>query len=240
MNLHGGAYCTPIHSKYRLNIEYFIGYYVFSSTENVDRISETNKSCEIIKGEINMAYQGIKRKVFISHYKGDRKEVDAFIQKFANEEKVFTPYVLGANENDEFINSTNAEYVMTQIRNKYLLDTTVTIVLLGSCTHSRRYVDWELKSSLRQGVYVPNGVLGILLPSKGNSAHLPPRLKDNWSKGHVDCYARYKFYPGTPEELGTWIDDAFNARTIRAYLIKNSENEMMKYNAKCEVCGITH
>ena len=28
-----------------------------------------------------MAYQGTKRKVFISHYKGDRKEVDEFIRK---------------------------------------------------------------------------------------------------------------------------------------------------------------
>lgn len=186
-----------------------------------------------------MAYQGIKRKVFISHYKGDREEVDAFIQRFAIQEKVFTPYVLGANDNDEFINSTNPEYIMTQIRKKYLLDTTVTIVLVGSCTHSRRYVDWELKSSLRQGEYTPNGVMGIILPSQGTSAYLPPRLEANWSKGHVDCYARYWVYPKTAEQLGSWIDDAYNARTTRAHLIKNSQ-DMMKYNAKCKICGLTH
>ncbi|XWX62433.1 TIR domain-containing protein [Desulfitobacterium sp. AusDCA] len=186
-----------------------------------------------------MAYQGIKRRVFISHYKGDRTEVDDFVQKFAIEEKVFTPYVLGANDNDEFINSANPEYVMTQIRKKYLLDTTVTIVLIGSCTHSRRYIDWELKSSLKQGEYTPNGVMGIILPSKGNSAYLPPRLEDNWSKGHENCYARYWVYPKTAEQLGAWIEDAFNARTSRAHLIKNSQ-DMMKYNAKCKICGITH
>lgn len=44
-----------------------------------------------------MAWSGIKRRVFISHYKGDRDEVDEFIQHFANELKIFTPYVLGAN-----------------------------------------------------------------------------------------------------------------------------------------------
>jgi len=147
--------------------------------------------------------------------------------------------VLGANDNDEFINSTNPEYVMAQIRNKYLLDTTVTIVLIGSCTHSRRYVDWELKSSLRQGNYTPNGVLGIILPSQGSSAYMPPRLEENWSKGHVDCYARYKIYPSSAEILGSWIDDAYIARTERAQLIKNTQ-EMMKYNAKCKICGITH
>lgn len=187
-----------------------------------------------------MAYSGIKRKAFISHYRGDRKEVDAFIKKFAKEEKAFTPYVLGANDNDDFINSTNPEYVMTQIRKKYLLDSTVTIVLIGSCcTHSRRYVDWELKSSLRQGNYTPNGVMGIILPSQGNSAYLPHRLKDNWSKNHVNCYARFWTYPKTSEELGAWIEEAFKARTARAHLIKNTQ-DMMKYNAKCKICGITH
>lgn len=186
-----------------------------------------------------MVYQGTKRRVFISHYKGDRVEVDKFIQKFANEEQVFTPYVLGANDNDDFINSTNPEYVMTQIRQKYLKDTTVTIVLVGSCTHSRRYIDWELKSSLRQGNYIPNGVMGIILPSQGNTADLPPRLAANWVKGHKNCYARYWIYPRTPEELGGWIDDAFNARTSRAHLINNSQS-MMGYNAKCNICALTH
>lgn len=186
-----------------------------------------------------MAYTGIKRKVFISHYKGDKDEVDAFIDEFANKHKVFTPYVLGANENDDFIDSTNPAYVMTQIRKKYLQDTTVTIVLVGSCTHSRRYVDWELKSSLQQGETLPNGVLGILLPSQGDSAHMPPRLQGNWTEGHIDCYARYKIYPKTPEDLGKWIDDAYAARTSRAKFIKNSQ-EMMKYNRKCLVCGVTH
>jgi len=186
-----------------------------------------------------MVYTGTKRKVFISHYKGDKVEVEAFIEEFANKHKVFTPNVLGANDNDDFIDSADPAYVMTQIRKNYLQDTTVTIVLVGSCTHSRRYVDWEIKSSLQQGETLPNGVMGIILPSQGTSAHMPPRLKDNWTKGQTDCYARYWVYPKTPEELGKWIDDAYNARTSRAKFITNTQ-EMMKYNRKCEVCGVTH
>ncbi len=186
-----------------------------------------------------MAWSGIKRRVFISHYKGDRTEVDNFIDTFANKLQIFTPYVLGANNNDEFINSNNPEYVMTRIRQLYLLDTTVTIVLVGSCTHSRRYVDWEIKSSLRQGEYNPNGLLGIVLPSQGNSAYLPPRLEENWTKDHVDCYARYQSYPSNGYELGEWIDDAFNARITRRHLIKNSQ-EMMKYNRNCLIHNTTH
>jgi hypothetical protein len=185
-----------------------------------------------------MVYNGTRRKVFISHYKGDKNEVEEFITRFANQEKVFIPYVLGANNNDDFIDSTKTDYVMTQIRKKYLQDTTITIVLIGNCTHSRRYVDWELKSSLRQGEYTPNGVLGILLPSTGGSAHLPARLKDNWDR-EKDCYASYRPYPANSQQLGSWIEEAFSARDKKAHLIKNSK-DMMKYNQKCLVCGVTH
>lgn len=184
-------------------------------------------------------YKGVRRKVFISHYKGDRTEVDDFIKKFGSDEKVFIPYVLGANDNDDLINSTNTDYVMNQIRSKYLRDTTVTIVLVGDCTHSRRYVDWEIKSSLRQGNYTPNGLIAILLPSMGNSGWLPPRLKDNWNKDEDKCYARYYSYPKSSDMLGRWIEDAFSARTFRSQYINNSQ-DMMKYNSKCKVCGETH
>lgn len=177
-----------------------------------------------------------KRKVFISHFKVDRSEVDRFIDDFRG---VFIPKVLGANDNDEFIISTNTDYVMQRIREKYLQDSTVTIVLLGSCTHSRRYVDWEIKSSLQQGKNVPNGLMGIVLPSQNNSAHLPERLKANWIKGSEDCYARYWSYPSSEQQLWRWIEDAYQARTTRADLIDNSL-PMLGYNSKCKVCKVTH
>lgn len=178
----------------------------------------------------------VKRKVFISHYKGDRKEVDGFIDEFSD---IFIPKVLGANNNDDFINSNDTDYVMRRIRENYLQDSTVTIVLIGSCTHSRRYVDWEIKSSLRKGQFTPNGLIGILLPSQSVSAHLPPRFKANWERGESNCYARYRSYPISKELLSTWIEDAYKARTSRAHLINNSK-DMMKYNGKCSVCGLTH
>ena len=179
----------------------------------------------------------VRRKVFISHYRGDLVEVEKFISDFND---VFIPKVLGANDNYDFIQSNDTDYVMRCIRAKYLGDSTVTIVLLGNCTHSRRYVDWEIKSSLRQGQeYIPNGLMSIVLPSQNNSAHLPPRFSDNWSKGHNNCYARYWPYPNSAKTLSDWIEDAYQARTSRKHLIVNSQ-EMMKYSAKCKICGVTH
>jgi Thoeris protein ThsB, TIR-like domain len=178
----------------------------------------------------------IRRKVFISHYKGDRYEVDAFINQFSN---IFISKVLGANNNDDFINSTNTDYVMQRIREKYLGDSTVTLVLLGSCTHSRRYVDWEIKSSLRKGQYTPNGLMGIVLPSQNNNAHLPARLQENWNSAHHNCYAKFWSYPNSAPQLASWIEDAHQSRTTRTNLIRNLQ-DMMKYSAKCKICGVTH
>jgi hypothetical protein len=178
----------------------------------------------------------IRRNVFISHYRGDSGLVDTFIQDFRG---VLIPKVLGANNNDDFIDSTDTDYVMRRIRKKYLGDSTVTIVLLGGCTHSRRYIDWEIKSSLRQGEFQPNGLIGITIPSQRGSAHLPPRFADNWSRGEAKCYARYRSYPKTSAELSRWIEDAHQARIQRASLIVNSQ-DMMKNNSKCKICGVTH
>lgn len=176
-----------------------------------------------------------RRKAFISHYKGDRTEVDQFINDFSD---VFIPKVLGANDNDDFIESSDTAYVMSQIRKKYLSDSTVTIVLIGSCTHSRRYVDWEIKSSLTQGENTPNGLLAILLPSQGTSGQLPQRFLDNWDSEQTK-YARFRAYPSSKSQLAEWIEDAHSARTTRNRLISNYQ-EMMKYNRVCKNCKITH
>jgi len=186
-----------------------------------------------------MPYYGTKRRVFMSFCQRNRDEADEFIETWAIREGVFTPRALGVSDNDDFINSTNPEYVISQIRQNYLADSTVTIVLIGTCTHSRRYVDWELKASLRSGeVYTPNGLIGILLPSCGDRAHLPPRFAENWSR-EQECYARYYYYPTTANQLGGWIEDAYVARNTRPHLIQNSA-DMMGYNARCKVCGVTH
>jgi hypothetical protein len=180
-----------------------------------------------------------KRNVFISFFQGDRAEVDEFIDRWAYREGLFTPKVLGVSSNDDFINSSNPEYVMSKIREKYLGDSTVTIVLIGSCTHSRRYVDWEIKTSLRRGSYTPNGLIGIILPSMGRNALLPPRFEANWNNEHRNCYARYWVAPSTAQDLVGWIEDAFAARTNRAELIQNAA-DMMKYNRQCRVHWVTH
>jgi hypothetical protein len=182
------------------------------------------------------AAKSARRKCFVSYYSKDKNEVDKFIKQYGD---VFIPKVIGVTDKDDFINSENSNYVMSKIREKYLGDSTVTILLIGLCTHSRRYIDWELKTTLRRGEYTPNGLLGILLPSMGNSGQLPPRFKENWEKDESKGYAIYRSYPSSGQQLKNWIEGAYARRTSHANLIKNSQ-AMHKYNHKCIVHNVTH
>jgi hypothetical protein len=129
---------------------------------------------------------------------------------------------------------------MQRIRELHIEDSTVTIVLIGSCTHSRRYIDWEIKASLRQGEdFPPNGLLGITLPSTNGSAHLPERFALNYNEKQEKSYALYCPYPQNAEQLRGWIEEAFQRRSSRAQLIKNDQDKWSN-NHKCVVCGITH
>lgn len=181
----------------------------------------------------------MRRTVFISYYHGDQEAVNKFIKDFSD---VFIPKAVGIKEGDFVFNSDNPQYIMRRIREEKLQDSTVTIVLIGRCTHSRRYVDWEIKASLQQGQTLPNGLIGINLPYMGKECAAPERLLDNLqrdSQKNNQSYARYYTYPSSKSELREWIEDAHKARESRASLIHNGR-DMMKYNSKCRFQDVTH
>jgi hypothetical protein len=53
-----------------------------------------------------------------------------------------------------------------KIRDEFIADATVTVVLIGPKTWSRKHVDWEISSSIRDTKNNPRcGLLGIFLPT---------------------------------------------------------------------------
>lgn len=177
-------------------------------------------------------FDSTRHKCFISYHADDTDEVTQFIADFGTE---FIAKTIGVTDEDDFIDSENSDYVMDQIRTKYLGDSTVTIVLMGSCTWARRYVDWESYSSLRDSKYSKvNGLLAIQLPS-GEGCTLQARVKDNIERtasGADVGYARYVVYPSSKASLRSSISDAFDARTSRKSLIDNSRSRRMR-SATC-------
>jgi hypothetical protein len=177
----------------------------------------------------------VRHKCFISYHHADQGEVDDFIQTFDKERKVFISRGLGTEMTADIINSDNSDYVMRRIRELYLKDSTVTLVLMGKCTHARRYVDWEIQSSLRSGETVtPNGLLGIKLKSYKTGYGYPNRLNLNLKQNdnQENCYARVIDYPARKDTLVNHIEDAFQARGTRIKLIVNPRDRF-SYNRNC-------
>lgn len=172
-----------------------------------------------------MAY--VRHKCFLSYHKDDQELVDDFISEFDDEKNAFI--MRGIRAPEDLINSSDTDYVMSEIRRRFLKESTVTIVLLGKCTWARRFVDWEIQSSLRRPMNgSPNGLMGIILDPQKTRATLPERFKSNWESG----YAGFYNFPAGPVTLADWIDTAFNARTEKASLIVNPRDRF-KYNKTC-------
>lgn len=172
-----------------------------------------------------------RHKCFVSYHVDDMAEVEAFISEFGSE---FIARSVGVTVEDDFVDSDDDEYVKRRIREKYLTDSTVTILLLGNCTWARKFVDWEVSSSLRNdAVNKRNGLLVYPLPSMNNSARLPDRVKDNWVKGDQEkSYARYLVYPNSASTVRANINDAFRDRTAKSNLVDN-RRALRRANSGC-------
>lgn len=146
-----------------------------------------------------------KHKVFISyHHANDEFYKNALLDINANHELFIDASVDTADIGDDLAD----ERVREIIRDDYLRDSTVTIVLVGTETKERKHVDWEIYSSMYDGkINKKSGVLVITLPDTGcsyyNAAHgddekqkLYPYEMDWISiENRTDYESRYPFLP---------------------------------------------
>ena len=157
-----------------------------------------------------------RHKVFISHHDADRVYKKRFIQMMGD-------LIVDTSVDEDDIDDTNLarETIRREIRDDYIRQASVTIVLLGPCTWQRMHVDWEIGSSIRKTKRNPRcGLLGILLPNHSNhgrkrNLHLiPPRLADNYTED--DPYALIYDWPRpwAPAKIAQWIHRAFVRRDV--------------------------
>ena len=156
-----------------------------------------------------------RHKVFISyHHANDEYYKNKFEELFSN--SYFDIIISKSVQIGDINEYLPAETIRQKIRDEYLRDSTVTVVLIGSETWKRKHVDWEIGASLRDTQYNSrSGLIGILLPSYSgyttntyNPHTIPPRLAKNIEKGFAEIYK----WSTDPHKVKEWIEEAFKNR----------------------------
>lgn len=155
-----------------------------------------------------------RHKVFVSyHHANDQVYRDKFERLFADTHDIM---VSKSVQLGDIETNLQTETIRQKIRDEYLRDSTVTVVLIGSQTWQRKHVDWEIGSSIRHTQYNPrSGLLGIILPTyprqnQNEYYHdtIPPRLHDN-----IECgFATIHNWSENPITVQNWIHEAFERR----------------------------
>lgn len=179
----------------------------------------TRRYHSIREGSRKTTSSPTRHKVFVSYHAEDAVEVLEFINSNTD---VFIPRAIGMDEEgSDIIDSNDVGYIRQTIREKYLKDSTVTLLAIGECTWARKFVDWEIYTSLRYDPE-PNGLLAVQLPSVANiKPKLPERLLKNLANGDGSSgYAEYYIPPPSRADLRSWIDTAYQKRETHAGFIE--------------------
>lgn len=157
-----------------------------------------------------------RHRTFISyHHQNDQPYKDRFVRLFSDYYDVF---IDGSVDDGDIDDRFQTETIRQKIRDEYLRDTSVTIILIGKETWKRKHIDWEISSSIRDTKLNPrSGLLGIILPSHPDYSKqsftksiIPPRLYDN-----VVCkYAKIYDWSENYQKIEHWIQDAYDSRYI--------------------------
>lgn len=157
-----------------------------------------------------------RHKVFVSyHHDNDQEYRDLFEGLFSNVHDIM---VSKSVQIGDISPNLKVDTIRQKIRDEYLRDSTVTVVLIGEETWKRKHVDWEIGASIRNTEFNPrSGLLGILLPTYPRPAGeptkylhytIPPRLHDN-----IECdFAKIYNWSDNPDFVQQWIHEAFNRR----------------------------
>ena len=159
-----------------------------------------------------MAVKPPRHKVFVSyHHKRDQKYADMLRAALAND-------MVDKSVHERDIDDRNIKTatIRQKIRDDFIADARVTIVLVGPETYTRKHVDWEIGSSLRNTKNSRRcGLLGILLPNHPDYGKprrdflIPQRLAANL-KGQ-DPYAQMYNWPQNNSlvRIRKWIHKAY-------------------------------
>ena len=166
-----------------------------------------------------------RHKVFVSyHHENDQAYRDRFETLFSDIYDIMESRSVQIGDITPNLHIDNVRQI---IRDDYLQDSTVTVVLIGTETWKRKHVDWEISASISHTKASDrSGLLGIFLPThpdygrdKYNPYIIPPRLYRNAKCG----YAKLYHWNTNPNNVQIWIHEAFKRRKQKNLNPHNSD-----------------
>ena len=123
----------------------------------------------------------VKSRLFVSYqHSRDQDWYNGFCHDFGKVYDLFTDTSLQRK-----YDSNNTGYVDRAIRENNITGSSITVVLYGTDTWKRKYVDWEIRATL----YKQHALLGIILPSlslnRNNKYIIHGRLYENIQSGYA-------------------------------------------------------
>lgn len=162
-----------------------------------------------------------RHQVFVSfHHANDQNYKQIFDLRFGNKFGILSS---GAVDLGDIDPNLATDTIRQKIRDEYIRDCSVTVVLVGTQTWQRKHVDWEIGATLRDTKHNPRGgLLGIFLPSYQEASAslrvrrdgsvsqydaytIPPRLHDNVACG----FATLHCWSNDPDEVQEWVHAAY-------------------------------
>ncbi len=146
-------------------------------------------------------------KVFISHHHDNDQWYKERLVEYGEKYSIFLDRSV---DTGDIPDGWTDQQIRREIRDRYLRDSTVTIVLVGTETRRRKHIDWEIHSSMYDGsVNRRSGIVVINLPGISdyfNAAHgeeekrlLYPDIK-SWTT--INERAEYeRRYPYMPDRI---------------------------------------
>ena len=125
-------------------------------------------------------------KVFISYYHADDQFYKNELQRLAETAGIFVDK--SVNPTDIKDEGLTDQQIRKIIRDNYLKNSTVTVVLIGKNTAGRKHVDWEIHASMSDiGDMPKSGLLVVNLPS----IHQRCRSTNEYERSLIGPYDNY-------------------------------------------------
>jgi hypothetical protein len=160
-------------------------------------------------------------KVFISYHHGNDQFYKA---ELLGVNRLSPIFIDGSVDTGDISDYLDDQAIREKIRDEYLMDTTVTILLIGTETKNRKHIDWEIYSSMFDGKRnKKSGIVVITLPSTGCT---------QFTAAHGDDEKK-KLYPSTTS--WTTIDSRSEYEERYPYLPDRIIDNLLTHKAKISV-----